>query len=334
MKKPKIIVWGYDNNRHTQYYLHWGWYNTFKSLGYDTYWFSDENHPNQFDYSNCLFIAEGYADNNIPLHKTSTYFVNFLKNPLKYIDAGVRIIDIRLNVNEINDYNYNYVLNDLNTIKIGNCAYYEEKSGDSSLSDHHKKGIDGYESVYLSWATHLLPEEINLDDAHIKRENHIYWTGSISEGNGKEMELFVKAVRQENIGFTHINPWSNPASWEDLKRLTQISIIAPDIRGSAMRQIVSGKPDNGANHKYIGYLPCRIFKNVSFGQLGITNSKAVYELFDGNVIYNDNEYDLFYDSMSQKDNIKMIKEQMLYVKENHTFVDRINSLMKIYYKNI
>ena len=334
MKKPKIIVWGYDNNRHTQYYLHWGWYNTFKSLGYETYWFSDENHPNQFDYSNCLFIAEGYADNNIPLDKTSTYFVNFLKNPLKYMDAGVRIIDIRLNVNEINDYNYNYVLNHLDIIKIGNCAYYEEKSGDGSLSDHHKKSIDGYESVYLSWATHLLPEEINLDDAYIKRENHIYWTGSISEGNGKEMELFVKAVRQENIGFTHINPWSNPASWEDLKRLTQISIIAPDIRGSAMRQFVSGKPDNGANHKYIGYLPCRIFKNVSFGQLGITNSKALYVLFDGNVIYNDNEYDLFYDSMSQKDNIKMIKEQMLYVKENHTFVDRINSLMKIYYKNI
>jgi hypothetical protein len=110
--------------------------------------------------------------------------------------------------------------------------------------------------------------------------------------------------------------------------------MAPDLRGSAFRATQNGKPDTGGNHKLIGYLPCRIFKNISFGQLGITNSKHVYDLFDGNIIYNDNEYDLYFQALPELKNYKMIQDQMLYVKENHTYVDRIKSLMKVYYKEI
>jgi hypothetical protein len=332
--KPKVIIWGYNQDNHTQYYIHWAWHRTFKYLGYETYWFTDESHPSDFDYSNCLFIAEGYRDNNIPLNMSSVYFVNFLINPKKYIDAGVRVIDIKLNVNEINDCNYNYVLDKKEVLDIGNCAYYESNSTDSSLSDQFKKGVSGYESIYLSWATHLFPEEINLEDCYIPRENKIYWTGSIGESNRREIDLFCKAVSYSNIEFVHTDPWVNPASWDDMKTLTQRSYMAPDLRGSAFRATQNGKPDTGGNHKLIGYLPCRIFKNISFGQLGITNSKHVYDLFDGNIIYNDNEYDLYFQALPELKNYKMIQDQMLYVKENHTYVDRIKSLMKVYYKEI
>ena len=128
--KPKIIIWGYNQDNHTQYYIHWAWHRAFKHLGYDTYWFSDEDHPTDFDYENCLFIAEGYRDNNIPLVKSSTYFVNFLINPSKYVNSGVRAIDIKLNVNQINDCNYNYNLDKSKVLNIGNCAYYESESSD------------------------------------------------------------------------------------------------------------------------------------------------------------------------------------------------------------
>ena len=64
-KKPKIVIWGYNQDNHTQYYIHWAWHRTFKYLGYETYWFSDDDHPTDFDYGNCLFIAEGYRDNNM-----------------------------------------------------------------------------------------------------------------------------------------------------------------------------------------------------------------------------------------------------------------------------
>ena len=149
---------------------------------------------------------------------------------------------------------------------------------------------------------------------------------------GNEIDLFRRAVGSTNIEFIHIDPWVNPASWDDVKTLTQRSYIAPDLRGSAFRSNQNGKPDTGGNHKLIGYLPCRIFKNISFGQLGITNSRQVYELFDGNIIYNDNEYDLYFQALPELKNYKMIQDQMMYVKENHTYVDRIESLMKIYHK--
>jgi len=333
-KKPKIVIWGYNQDNHTQYYIHWAWHRTFRYLGYETYWFSDDDHPTDFDYGNCLFIAEGYRDNNIPLDPTSVYFVNFLINPGKYINAGVRVIDIKLNVSEINDCNYNYTLDKKAILNIGNCAYYDSDSSDESLSDQFKRGVSGYESVYLSWATHLLPEEINLDDCYIQREDRIFWTGSIGESNRKEIDLFRRAIGSTNIEFIHIDPWVNPASWDDVKVLTQRSHIAPDLRGSAFRSIQNGKPDTGGNHKLIGYIPCRIFKNISFGQLGITNSRQVYELFDGNIIYNDNEYDLYFQALPELKNYKMIQDQMMYVKENHTYIDRIESLMKVYYKEV
>jgi len=329
MKKTKIVIWGYPNNTHTHYYTHWAWYNTFSRMGYDTYWFSDSNYPVDFDYKNCLFITEGYADSNIPINNKSTYFVHICVNPSKYLDKGARLIDLRFNVSEINDCNYNMTLDKSKLLKVGNCAYYDENVNDDFLSDQFRKGVSGYEALYISWATHLMPDDINLEDAKIKRENKVYWTGSIAENNIKEIRIFVESLRIKNIDFTHSDPWRTPVDWDTLKRLTQLSFISPDIRGSAFRREINGKPDTGSNHKMIGYIPCRIFKNISFGQLGITNSKSVYELFDGNIIYNDDESLLLDSSIPFMDNIKMIQDQMQFVKENHTFLDRANTLIKI-----
>ena len=63
----KVVIWGFPLHSHTHSYIHYGWYKGFKHLGYDTYWFDDTNYPSDFDYSNCLFLTEGYADNNIPI---------------------------------------------------------------------------------------------------------------------------------------------------------------------------------------------------------------------------------------------------------------------------
>jgi hypothetical protein len=330
----KIIIWGYPLNSHTHSYIHGAWYKTFKHLGYETYWFHDDNYPINFDYSNCLFITEGYAEKNIPLEETSTYFVHICVNPSKYLDKGCRLIDIRFNVNQINDCNYSYEFDKQNIIKIDEVSYYNKTANDDILSDQFKKGISNYESLYLSWATDLLPEEFNFDNRFIKRQRKIYHVGSISESNIQELRKFGKAMSENGIDFIHRDPWSNPATWEEVKDMTQKSYIAPDLRGSAMRSDINGKVDTGANHKLIGYIPCRIFKNISYGQIGATNSKAVKGLFGDLVVYNDDEYQLFYDAEKLKDNHDYIFEQMKYVQENHTYINRVNTIMKIYNKEI
>lgn len=330
----KIIIWGYPLGSHTHSYVHGAWYKAFKYLGYETYWFHDENYPVNFDYSNCLFISEGYAEKNIPLNDSSVYFIHICINPSKYLNKGCRLIDIRFNVNQINDCNYSYELNRNHCIKIDDVSFYDKNSSDSVLSDQFKNGVKSYESLYISWATDLLPNEFNFEDRFISREQKIYHLGSISESNVNEIQKFIVAMQEKRIEFVHNDPWKNPLSWEQVKYYTQKSYIAPDLRGSAMRSKINGKDDTGANHKLIGYIPCRIFKNISYGQVGATNSLAVKDLFGDLVIYNDDEYQLFFDTEDMKDNKNYILDQMKYVQENHTYVNRVNSIMKVYHKEI
>lgn len=334
MLKQKIIIWGYPLNSHTHSYIHGAWYKTFKHLGYDTYWFHDDNYPIGFDYSNSLFITEGYADKNIPIVKSSTYFVHICINPQKYLENECRLIDIRFNVNQINDCNYSYNFDKKESVKIDEVSYYNKFTSDSILSDKFRKGIGGYEALYLSWATDLLPEEFNYDDRFISRERKIYHIGSIAESNIIEIRNFSKAVQENGIEFIHRNPWTNPCTWEEVKVLTQKSYIAPDLRGSALRSEVNGKVDTGANHKLIGYIPCRIFKNISYGQIGATNSKSVKELFGELVIYNDDEYNLFYDADRKRSDVDYILEQMKFVQKNHTYVNRVNTIMKVFNREV
>ena len=329
MNKQKVIIWGYPLNSHTHSYIHGAWYKTFKHLGYDTYWFHDENYPVGFDYSNSIFITEGYADKNIPIVESSIYFVHICINPQKYIERGCRLIDIRFNVNQINDCNYSYTFDKNNYVKIDDVSFYDKSTDDSVLSDQFRRGITGYEALYLSWATDLLPEEFNFEDRFICRERKIYHIGSIAESNIKEIQKFAKAMQENDIEFVHINPWVNPATWDEVKKLTQISYIAPDLRGSAMRGNINGKVDTGANHKLIGYIPCRIFKNISYGQIGGTNSKSVKELLNDLVIYNDDEYQLFYDMQEKTGDFDYIKDQMKFVQENHTYKNRVNTILQV-----
>lgn len=99
--------------------------------------------------------------------------------------------------------------------------------------------------------------------------------------------------------------------------------MSPDFRSSGdPRKIALG--ETGTCHKQIGYIACRLLKSISYGHLGITNSRHAFELLDKKVIYNDNETMLFYDAIND-----LIKEQMKIVREKHTFLNRIQDLIAV-----
>lgn len=339
MNFNKVIIWGFPLHTHTHSYIHAGWVKAFKYLGYETHWFHENDYPKEinFDYNNTLFITEGYADNNIPIINTSIYFVHICINPEKYLDKVKRLIEIRYLVDNINDYNYNYILDKSKCIKISNATYYEKLYNNGNLAKYYNKPIKmNYECIYTCWATDLLPEEIKEENIELSNngngEKIIYWCGSYDTNNNKELLKFVNASNENNIKFIFNNPWNNPLSSECVKDLTMKSFMSPDIRCSGdPNKIKLG--ETGTCHKSIGYIPCRIIKAISYGLLGITNSKHVYELLDKKVIYNDDEYQLCYDALKQinnKETLKdLIKEQMKIVRENHTYINRINDLIKV-----
>jgi hypothetical protein len=100
----KIIIWGfYPENGVLQNTISYVWnsfYNAFKYLGYEVYWFPNQKNED-FDFSNCIFIAEAYDDSEIPLNKTSTYFVHCAYNPAKYVGKVGKFIDMRYNLKKI-----------------------------------------------------------------------------------------------------------------------------------------------------------------------------------------------------------------------------------------
>jgi hypothetical protein len=163
----------------------------------------------------------------------------------------------------------------------------------------------------------LLPHQIDQIKERLssERDKAVYWIGTIGDGrfgNVHQLAGFKKAAEERGIGFEH----KSSVSHEENIRLTQKSHIAPAIVGEWQLEK--------------GYIPCRIFKTISYGQMGVTNSKAVSELFEGRIVYNPNSYELFHDaekkiaSMSQNELFAL----MDFVRDHHTYINRIQELLK------
>lgn len=313
-------------------YVHAGWFKAFQHLGYDTYWFDDYNFPQEFDWKNCIFISEEYGAKNIPLEKSSVYFIHDCINPSKYLGIDARLIDIRFNVNEINDCNYSMKMDRTKLVKIDEVSFYDPKANDDVLAFQWRRGIQNYEALYISWATDLLPHEFNYDDRYRTRDETYYHIGTICESNIKEIRKVAQALLELNVQMGHVDPWVRPISFEQNRELVQRSKLSLDVRGTVIKPDINGMPNTGGNHKHIGYIPCRTFKSISYGRFSGTNSKAVKALFGDFVVYNDDEYQLVFDmnETEKKQNYDILLEAMKFVQNNHTYLNRVNSIMKVY----
>ena len=105
-------------------------------------------------------------------------------------------------------------------------------------------------------------------------------------------------------------------SFADVMDLTRRSMLGIDIRGKW--------------HVETRVVTCRVFKNISYGHLGMTNSEQIYQEMDGNMIYNPDPAQLFHDGMKNRTNFDLIRKGMQYVKENHTYINRATSLLKVF----
>ena len=113
------------------------------------------------------------------------------------------------------------------------------------------------------------------------------------------------------------------------KHYMQKSILSPDFRpiGTSEDTRIFGIK-NGKNHLEIGYLPCRVLKTISYGQIGLTDSIHVKKILGEHVIYEENMVDLFNSAMKERTNIDRIRKAMDYVKDNHTYINRAIELIR------
>jgi hypothetical protein len=148
----------------------------------------------------------------------------------------------------------------------------------------------------------------------------VFWIGSIwnnelNQGNINEINMLKKVLSNEKLIFIHLQ---NIADFLNII-FVRMSRIAPAIAGKW--QVANN------------YLPCRMFKNISYGQLGISNVKKFNDLFGGYSITGNNIEELIENSLKLKSNKykEMVLGQQEIVKK-HTYLNKLINICTAFEK--
>lgn len=295
----KVVIWGYKLHSHTHSYIHDAFDKAFKYMGYETYWFDDSSNIKDFDFNNTLFLTMGSdANRKMPLNASSYYLLHNCdtKRFQALFDSG-HALTFQVYTHRCKNQH-----DDLQ--KIDECIYFSPSG----------------KVVYMPWGTDLLPDQINKVKERViknwdkKKDQTFYWIGTLDYsplGNIELINTFSAACKKRNIKFKHLMKISPQENLD----LILNSYCAPTIVGKW--QVAEG------------YIPCRIFKNISYGQFGITNSDAVYELFERKIVYNPDPEKLFYDAEKKLETLTLneLLDLMDFVKDKHTYINRIELLL-------
>lgn len=289
----KVIIWGHKLHSHTHSYVHNAFYKAFKYLGYETYWFDDQDDTSHFNFSNSLFLTEGQVDNKIPLRSDCRYILHNCGAKYRDLIIAGKAFNLQVYSDDVLERPY--------LEKLAPCIYANAEQ----------------RILHMPWATDLLPEEIEANKAlalSTPKESKIYWIGTVGGGtfgNLSELEPFMAACKKNGLRFIQKSHISD----DEHRKLIMKSFMAPTIVGEWQKE-----------H---GYIPCRIFKNISYGQFGITNSERVYELFEGKILYDSDTEALFNKALKKLKTVSQYELLALmdFVKENHTYINRIELLL-------
>lgn len=304
MKINKIIIWGHKLHSHTHSYIHSGYYEAFKKLGYPTYWFDNSDDVSNFDFSNSLFITEHQVSEKIPLKDDCLYFSHFISSNKFDNLPKDNVIELKCSYRDFHDdLAKNIVINNLEN----HCFY--------------SKGPK-FKIFYTIWATDLFPEEIQNNINHLeeisklRNEKKLNFVGSIYYN----LENILFWANKNNIEYCRkgasfdINSIYN-CSKEENQNLIQNSVIAPAF-------VVH-------EHLEKNYVNCRTFKNISYGRMPLTNSAFINKIFDNKLIFDEDIQkccDKGLEFEKRDDKLIIIKELMEIVRDNHTYISRVKSL--------
>jgi hypothetical protein len=307
MKIEKVVVWGHKLHSHTHSYIHNGFFRAFEYMGYPTFWFDDSDNVESFDFANTLFITEHQVNLRIPLRDDCIYLTHYIsKNTFPGVPKE-NIIILKVSQRDFHEKDKDW----------GRGYKYTELLYGNPYEYH--ANCDGYNCIYLYWATDLLPHEIdvnirNLHTTDKKRE--INFVGLMTEPWYKLQYLCnVNGIPFRHYGATFNASDERNKSVDENQRLIRESLISPALQDDYQISV--------------NYIPCRIFKNISYGKMGLTNNRFVYDLFEEKIIYDSDINALCkkgFDFENKPDKNNRVIEVMEIVKKNHTYLNRANTI--------
>jgi hypothetical protein len=296
----RFVAWGHKLHTHTHSYIHNGFIRAFQHLGYPTLWLDKDDDISNIDFEDSLFLTEGQVCQNIPVLPSCYYILHNVDNS-EYFSSIPISHKLVLQV----------FINDVSTRPTSKCLapfVYQERGGNA---------------LFMPWATDLLPHEI---DENIKQFDTII-PASPPELNfvGMHTQLWEDVYdycKEHGIKYRQLGGFSHSnVDVDENSKLIKQSIVAPTFQ-------VEWQVENG-------YIPCRIFKNISYGKMGMTNSETVYHLFNDNILYSSNTIQLMnmgleFESSSMEYKKEKIIPLMEFVRDHHTYLNRIHTIFYVF----
>lgn len=128
-----------------------------------------------------------------------------------------------------------------------------------------------------------------------------------------ELQQYAQEATQENLHFRVLRVPENVA-----RNAIVSSFTAPAVQGD-------WQVDKG-------YIPCRIFKNISYGRFAGTNNPTVSQLFGDYALPFDLDVKKLFHKEIEKE-LKLTQEQMdavvNFVKTEHTYLNRIQRILEV-----
>lgn len=284
----KVIIWGHKLHESTHSYVHSSYYKAFKLLGYETYWVDHNDDLSSIDLSNAIFLTEGSVSAGIPEVPTGKYIFH-------HVDSS------RFNIPKENILNLgNYLPREEVHEKVAELTYWDQST----------------KTLYQPWGTDLLPNQIDVND-YVKFNSSPRDLNYVAMLCDKELwwwvQEFANILMDKNRCEFRI--FTKQVSDEENKDLIRNSFLCPDFRNNW--------------HLECGYIPCRIWKNISYGRIVGTNSPFIKRALGDYVVYAGTPETLYEKLMEAEINQSVnMKDAMTYVKDNHTFINRVQNILK------
>lgn len=295
----KVVLWGHPPDTHTHSYIHYGFKKSFEYLGYDVTWVDDSEKNSNIDLNDAIVISEKNVIKHLPIIDSATYFIHNFKDDFE--DTGY-------------DNVYNYLV------------YHENYSWEGiEQVDDYFWFDERTKTPVIMWATDLLPDEIDNMEPSLYDDNKesVYFVGTIQ---GKNSVEFAYICANNGKDFINLGGYTGYEDEED-----GLIFYGYDKSISAVRDSYISFDIREECHLDNGYIPCRIFKNMSYGKWTGCNSEKVKKFFENRVTIENNLEKLYDNIVSdyKKCDEKILKENMNFIKTNHTYLNRVKSLISV-----
>ena len=302
-KFNKIVIWGFRYRYHTHRYIHKAFYKTLKDLGVNVIWVEDDKKNQRYIKSGDLIIGgdmygkmapekKCFNDYNIPVRDDIYYCLYHFKD----------IFLEKINKKHLIVLDPHVDGSEFGDIKIDEITFFNSK--------------DKIKTLYQTWGTDIMPW--NFKKPCFNNNKFVFWVGSIwndknNHGNINQINELKQALIKRHINFIHTR--FIPGFLNIF--LIRISRLAPAIGGEIQVKT--------------NYLPCRMFKNISYGQLAFSNIKRFKDLYkeffiDGNSIDELIANVLF---LKKEDYLLFVKRQQEITKK-HTYLQKLTNIFEVF----